>query len=71
MSRATFSVDGLHCQGCAGTVEKVISTIPDVHSVTVDLDIEGLSKITIEADHDLRAEEVQEALRTGGNFTLV
>lgn len=70
MSTATFSVDGLHCQGCAGTVEKVISAIPDVHSVAVELHIEGLSKITVDADHELRADEVQQALRSGGNFTL-
>ncbi|MBF4996649.1 heavy-metal-associated domain-containing protein [Nocardia sp. BSTN01] len=70
MSVATFSVDGLHCQGCVGTVEKAISAIPDVHRVTVDLDIEGLSRVTVDADHELLAEEIQRALRTGGNFTV-
>ncbi|MEV6138939.1 heavy metal-associated domain-containing protein [Nocardia sp. NPDC051990] len=71
MSRVTFSVDGLHCQGCVGTVEKAISAIPDVHRVSVDLDIEGLSTVTVDADHKLRADEIQRALRSGGNFTLV
>ncbi|MFR9752456.1 heavy-metal-associated domain-containing protein [Nocardia sp. 004] len=64
-------MDGLHCQGCAGTVEKAISTIPDVHRVSVDLNIEGLSRVTVDADHELEAEEIRHALRSGGNFTLV
>ncbi|WP_054814835.1 MULTISPECIES: heavy-metal-associated domain-containing protein [Nocardia] len=71
MSETKFAVDGLHCQGCVGTVEKAISTIPDVHRVSVDLDIEGLSQVTVDADHELGAEEIRRALRSGGNFTLV
>jgi copper chaperone CopZ len=71
MSTATFSVDGLHCQGCVDTVEKTLSTIPDVHSVNVDLNIRGLSRVTIEADHDMRPDEVQHALDSGGNFSVV
>jgi copper chaperone CopZ len=34
-------MDGLHCQGCVDTMEKAISAISDVHSVTVDLNIKG------------------------------
>ncbi|MFI5775821.1 heavy-metal-associated domain-containing protein [Nocardia sp. NPDC051570] len=71
MSKATFSVDGLHCWGCVGTVEKSIYAIPDVHSVTVDLNMKGVSKVMVEADHQLQAEEIQRALSHEGNFTVV
>ncbi|MFI1918749.1 heavy metal-associated domain-containing protein [Nocardia sp. NPDC020380] len=71
MSKATFSVDGLHCQGCVDTVEKAISHIPDVHSVSVDLNIRGVSKVVVDADHQLDAGEVQKALDSSGNFSVV
>ncbi|MBU3065922.1 heavy-metal-associated domain-containing protein [Nocardia sp. NEAU-G5] len=71
MSTATFSIDGLHCQGCVQTVEKTLSAIRDVHSVVVDLNVKGLSKVTVDADHELRPDEVQMALDSGGNFTVV
>ncbi|MCM6776759.1 heavy-metal-associated domain-containing protein [Nocardia sp. CDC159] len=71
MSKATFSVDGLHCWGCVGTVEKSIHTIPDVRSVIVDLNMKGVSTVTVEADHALKAEEIQRALDSEGNFTVV
>ncbi|WP_169811624.1 heavy-metal-associated domain-containing protein [Nocardia shimofusensis] len=71
MSEFKYSVDGLHCQGCAGTVEKAISALPDVGHVTIDLDIKGLSTVTIDAGHDPGAGEIQRALHDAGNFTLV
>ncbi|RDI61324.1 heavy-metal-associated domain-containing protein [Nocardia pseudobrasiliensis] len=71
MSKATFSVDGLHCQGCVHTVEQTLSALADVHSVTVDLDMRGVSAVTVDADREIRAEEVQKALDTTGNFTVV
>jgi copper chaperone CopZ len=71
MTTATFSVSGLHCQGCAETVKRTLSGLPDVHSVDVDLEIRGNSRVTVDADHDLAREEVQSALDRGGNFTVV
>ncbi|QIS20785.1 heavy-metal-associated domain-containing protein [Nocardia terpenica] len=71
MSTATFSVDGLHCEGCVNTVEQSISAIPDVRSVRVDLDIKGTSTVTVDADHEMKPDEIQRALDSGGNFTVV
>ncbi|MBF6353811.1 heavy-metal-associated domain-containing protein [Nocardia higoensis] len=71
MSEFTYSVDGLHCQGCAATVEKALSALPDVGNVSVDLDIKGLSTVKIDAGHDPGAEEIQRALHDAGNFTVV
>ncbi|WP_158675788.1 heavy-metal-associated domain-containing protein [Nocardia stercoris] len=71
MSQETFSVDGLHCRGCVGTVEHALSTIPDVHSVQVELDVNGVSRVTVDTDRHLVDTEVQQALDKEGNFHLV
>ncbi|MGW4244640.1 heavy-metal-associated domain-containing protein [Nocardia sp. NPDC004722] len=71
MSKATFSVDGLHCQGCVRTVEESLSALSDVRSVSVELDIKGVSTVTVDTDRELLADEVQKALDTGGNFSVV
>lgn len=67
----TFSVDGLHCQGCAETVKRTISASPGVNSVQVALQTKGVSTVTVDAGHELNADEIQAALNTQGNFTVV
>jgi Hg(II)-responsive transcriptional regulator len=32
---ATFKIDGMHCDGCARTIEALVSTEPGVHKTTV------------------------------------
>ncbi|WP_433722040.1 heavy-metal-associated domain-containing protein [Nocardia sp. CA-129566] len=72
MSTQVFSVDGLHCRGCAQTIKDVVIQLPGVESVTVDLDTKGTSRVTVSADHELAAAELQRALdRDGDNFAVV
>lgn len=35
MKTATFKIDGMHCDGCARTIEALVSTEPGVHKATV------------------------------------
>ena len=39
VSRTTLSVSGMTCAGCARTIERVLSRLPDVKSATVDFDL--------------------------------
>lgn len=71
MSTTTYSVDGLHCQGCVNTVTRTITALPDVKSVSVDLNTRGVSTVTIDAGHELATSEIQEALDKEGNFAVV
>jgi copper chaperone CopZ len=32
---ATFKIDGMHCDGCARTIEALVSTEPGVRNATV------------------------------------
>ncbi|MGX1773719.1 heavy-metal-associated domain-containing protein [Nocardia brasiliensis] len=71
MLTQTFSVDGLHCRGCAQTVKDVVSGIPGVGSVDVDLDTKSTSRVTVSADRELAAADLQRALdRDGDNFSV-
>lgn len=71
MATQEFSVDGLHCHGCADTVKEVVSALPGVESVEVALDTKGTSKVTVSASQELSTTQVQEALDKEGNFSVV
>jgi copper chaperone len=70
MPQQTFSIDGLHCQGCAKTVTDALTGLPTVTAVDVDLDTTGRSKVKVEADSALSAADVQSALDAVGNFSV-
>lgn len=38
MSSTTLSIKGMHCEGCARTVEEALREVPGVATVSVDLD---------------------------------
>lgn len=38
MKTATFKIDGMHCDGCARTIEALVSTEPGVHKTTVSFE---------------------------------
>ncbi len=71
MAPRQFSADGPHCQGCAETVTDALMSLSAVTSVGVDLDTKSTSTVRIDADPPLTAVDVQAALDTQGNFTVV
>ena len=71
MAQQQFSVDGLHCEGCAHTVTDALMTLPAVTSVDVELDTKATSTVRIEAEPPLSAAEVQAALDSRGNFSVL
>lgn len=36
--KTTFEVDGMHCAGCAGSVERALKRVEDIREVAVDRD---------------------------------
>ena len=71
MGSQQFSVDGLHCQGCAKTVTDALMRLSVVTSVDVDLDMKGTSTVRIDAEPPLSAADVQAVLDSEGNFAVV
>jgi len=71
MSLQTFSVDGLHCQSCVRTVSEVLTALPAVSAVDIDLAPDGPSTVRVDADTELSAEQIQAALDDEGDFSVV
>ncbi len=71
MTEQTFSVDGLHCQGCVETITHALTSLGPVSSVSIDLNTEGTSTVRISTDVELTREQVQAALTGDGNFSVV
>jgi copper chaperone CopZ len=67
----TFSVTGLSCQSCVNHVTEALSALPGVGGVRIDLEPKGASAVHVEASRSLSDDEVQEALTTEGNYSLV
>ena len=71
MATQQFSVDGLHCHGCAKTITDALMKLPAVTSVDVGLETRGTSTVRINAEPPLSAAEVQTALDSEGNFAVI
>jgi copper chaperone len=71
MASQQFSVQGLHCQGCAKTVTDALMKLSAVTSVDVDLDMTSTSTVRVDAESPLSAADVQATLDSEGNFTVV
>ena len=67
----TFSVTGLSCQSCVNHVTEALSALSGVEGVRIDLEPKGASAVHVEASRSLSDDEVQEALTTEGNYSLV
>lgn len=70
MAEQTFSVDGLHCQGCVGTITTALTALRPVTAVSIDLDPEGTSAVRVSTNVELTREQVQAALKDEGNFIV-
>ena len=46
MAEQTFSVTGLHCGGCVGTITTALTALKPVSAVSIDLNTEGASAKT-------------------------
>ncbi|MFV8318453.1 heavy-metal-associated domain-containing protein [Mycobacterium sp. 23] len=71
MAEQTFSVTGLHCEGCVATITTALTALKPVTAVSIDLNTEGTSAVRVSANTELTAEQVQAALKGEGNFTVV
>ncbi len=71
MSTQRFDVGGLTCGHCVGHVTGELKEVAGVTGVVVDLVPGGTSMVTVEADRELSADEVQAALAEAGSYTLV
>lgn len=61
---ATLKVSGMHCSGCANTVENALMDLEGVHQVTVDLEENDVT-VTYE-DDKVTVEDLEEAIKSSG-----
>ena len=71
MAEQTFSIDGLHCQGCVETITTALTALKPVRAVGIDLNTEGTSTVKISTNVELTREQVEAALKGEGNFTVL
>lgn len=66
--RHTYSVSGMHCDGCRRKVEEALKNVAGVISVSVDLQKE---EAVIEMESHIPTEILQEALmKSGGSYSI-
>ncbi len=59
----TFTAPGITCEGCAGTIKKTLSSVPDVSEVSVDV---STKTVTIRHGEGVRLEAMKDALARVG-----
>lgn len=69
MKKEVYPVVGMHCASCKQLIEKMVSKIPGVISVTVNYASE---QIFVEYDHDqVSLDDLKAAVQKAGDYTLV
>ncbi|TMR42256.1 heavy-metal-associated domain-containing protein [Actinomadura geliboluensis] len=63
MSTATYTVVGMTCGGCAGTVKQHVERVAGV--TAVDVDLSG-SNVTVTSDTPIDAAQVRAAVEEAG-----
>lgn len=63
----TYEVSGMHCNGCAAKIEKVLLKIPSVKNVTVNFQP---PEATVEMSKHVPTEEINISLKALGNYSL-
>ncbi|GAB2994974.1 heavy-metal-associated domain-containing protein [Mycobacterium bourgelatii] len=71
MTEQSFSIDGLKCEGCVETVTNALSALQPVHDVSIDLNANGTSTVRLSTDVELTRDEIQAALKSEGDFSVV
>lgn len=62
-ARLMLTVPGIHCAGCISGVERILHALPGVHDARVNL---TLRRVAVEADMDVDAEALCDALTAAG-----
>ena len=63
MAKLTFAVKGMHCAGCAASVERAVRKLPGAAEVYVNF---AADRLTLDAAPELSAGQVVEAVRAAG-----
>lgn len=63
MSQSTYSVHGMTCSHCAGSVTEEISRLDGVREVNVDV---ATGNVTVTSDRPLPENEVRDAVTEAG-----
>ena len=63
MGKLSFAVKGMHCAGCAASVERAVRKLPGASDVYVNF---AANRLTLEAAAELSAGQVVEAVRSAG-----
>lgn len=68
MARA--HVTGMTCGHCVSHVTEELEALSAVQSVSVLLDAEGTSKVTITANEEVTEDDIREAIAEAGDYTV-
>ena len=70
MSTVIVDVEGMTCQHCVKSVTSEVEGIPGVTGVSIALEPEGTSHVTVMADAEVSPEALQAAIEEAG-YTMV
>jgi copper chaperone len=63
MSTVTVTVTGMTCGHCVSSVREEVGEIPGVTAVDVDL---ATGKVTVDSEHEVEPEAIQNAVEEAG-----
>jgi Cu2+-exporting ATPase len=58
-TRDSYHIEGMHCGGCANTVERKLAAVPEIESVKVDL---AKKQVVILSDKAMKLSDLNTAL---------
>jgi copper chaperone CopZ len=62
--QVTLKISGLHCSGCAGSVEKALKNVPGVSAASVNLEA---ARASVEYESDKTSEkDLVQAVKSAG-----
>lgn len=72
MSSKSYPVIGMHCAGCAVSIEKAVNSMPEVKSVSVNYAADKLA-VELKEGHNSpqTLEKIKQVVSSQGNYTLV
>ena len=66
MSTVVVDVEGMTCQHCVKAVTSEIEGIEGVTGVSIALEPEGISQVTVEAESNVSADALKDAIAEAG-----
>jgi copper chaperone len=70
MTSATYQVTGMTCEHCVRAVRQELARLDGVREVSVELNPEGSSAVTVTSDLPVPADAVAAALDEAGDYRL-